>query len=155
MDFKKIFSEIGNAMVGGSMAVAMLFLMCYITSPILFERVMVDVSYNIAIDRNANDDYAVMVSKLCNLKEDEESKIYCVYNFFHGSMNYKAQDKINSIEYTLTNASDCKNAMVFYCSVFRNLNISCHPALIKNHTWAVVQYDDGYCNIDQRIIDCH
>jgi hypothetical protein len=151
-----MIKDLGTAMLGGSMAILTLFIMLYILQPVIFEKYVQETAYDISINRNvANDDYVYMIAKLCEMKEDDEGKIYCVYNFFHGSINYKVQDKINSIEYTLTNSTDCKNAMVFYCSVFRKLNISCHPALIDKHTWAVVQYDDGYCNIDQYIIDCH
>jgi len=144
----------GFGMLSSLITVGLIVGVFYVIEPLLLENFAVGVGYNIIIDRNADDDYAYMISKLCELKKSEESKIYCVYNFFRSVSRYDYQDKINSLNFTLTNSSDCKNAVVFYCAVFKNLNISCQPNRIEGHTFATVQFDEGYCNIDQKFIDC-
>lgn len=111
--------------------------------------------YDKKIESASSENYTIMLSKLCGLRDSDYGKIMCVHSFYFPLHNYESQGKkINSVEYTLTNSSDCKNAVIFYCSVFKNMNLTCKPTLVTNHTFAVVDFEEGYCNIDQRAIDC-
>lgn len=115
---------------------------------------IMNIEYNTAIKITSNDDYIKSITNICNLKEDNLSKIYCVNDIYRMFFSYGTQKRINTVEFSLSNSTDCKNSSLFYCSIFRNMNLTCNLVHLDNHVYSVVEFEDGYCNIDQMSVTC-
>jgi hypothetical protein len=126
----------------------------WLDNAILGENFMFKYKMNTIINSAKNDTYVSNVVKLCNFADDNRDKIDCVFNFFNTVYKRKNSAEFNSIEYTLLNGTDCKNSVVFYCAVFRAMNLSCNPVVMEDHTYANVDYDSGYCTVDQNLLNC-
>ena len=106
---------------------------------------------------HSQEEYSLIIAELCNLADSSNEKVHCVNNFFKNVFDYEHQDHFNSVEYTLENSGDCKNSVLAYCSIFRNMNLSCKPMFLDEHkhAYAMVEFEEGYCSLDQKSIDCH
>lgn len=145
-----LFLTIGIGIIAGSTI--------YFLIEIKFYNEVGDITKNIKytkiIEEYSKDDYVIMIANLCNLHDNDLDKIDCVYNFYNDFYRYGNKSNLVPVYDMLTNSTDCKNSVAFYCSVFKNMNISCKPTFIPGHTFATVYIDYGYCNIDQDFIDC-
>jgi len=92
----------------------------------------------------------------CYLNNTEIYKVYCVNEIFSLFYKYnKHNGSFNSPSKTIIDGGVCRDAAIFYCSIFKKMDINCRIDTIDNyHGYNIVWSNDYYCKIDQEEIDC-
>ena len=104
-------------------------------------------------------DYLVdIVAERCNLEDDFFSKAECVNEIFRGFYVYKLRNNtvpiIKEPSDFLVNGGLCRDSTKFYCNVFDKMDIECNSNIVEGHVFNVIDSEEGYCTIDQKIINC-
>lgn len=106
---------------------------------------------------NFPDDVMVNITLYkCNQLETDIEKAYCVNDLFNAFFVYTDHEtKIRTPTKTLMDGGVCRDAVVYYCSVFEQMNIKCDIQSTNNHVFNIIYFDDRYCIIDQNDITCN
>lgn len=105
---------------------------------------------------NTDTELTDSIATICNVEESKMLKVNCVYDYFSRFFSYEHNDRLKLLNETFE--GDCDDSSLFYCSVFKKMNISCTPIATDNHMFVVVDFEDYnnpiLCRIDMNDIDC-
>jgi len=104
----------------------------------------------------SSDDIIIQIANLCSNFESEENKLRCVNNFFKEFYNYDEHLNETSIfrspSEIINNGGCCRDASIFYSSVFSLMGFENEYVFEPNHVYNKVCGEDCWI-IDQTYIE--
>jgi len=159
-----IFTKFSGSGFAKGFCLSMILFILLITSifivPILSSKLtlgdkILDESFKYTSNTWQNTEISESLAYLCDLNEDDEEKIYCVYNFINDNTKYgitrnldKVSNSLNKPEDIFSKPSLCRDVSVLAKSIFDNMGIENEFVLEPNHV-----YNKVFLNNKTYIVD--
>ena len=146
--------------------VKILFLLIGILAGLLVVLIFVSdisqVPYSVQfIVHGYTEENAVAICSGMNLKKTS----HCLNSFVKGIYQYKSRKDSETPSFTelVEEGGDCRNWQMLYCELGMKIGYACTKVsipverrdnILYKHTWAVLTSNEGYCNLDQKDLNC-
>lgn len=146
LDIKLIILLVGLCVLSSSITL-------FITDTIFNHTIALEFKYTKMSQRASTDEFIVNLAEICNMLNETTDKVGCVHDFFSRTVNYQPDAEFTTVQSVL-NVTNCETSTEFYCAVFKAMEINCRPILLKTHVYALVDFPEGYCNLDILEMNC-